>query len=196
MTRKYSGQLFWRRVHHEEPDRRDESGDHERPYHAAKHVPADDLVRRHRRDEHFLDRVHEAALKNGAGTLAVRRIDDLQHNESGNQELRVPDALHALDAAADCESKHEDVQQRRDDGRPDHLVDDLPRTNQLALDQRPRADVVSGCDQSATTSRVSSRNTSCSEEPSARSSAVGFAATMRPPRMIASSLQSASASSR
>ena len=56
-----------------------------------------------------------------------------------------------------AEPEDENVEQRRDDRRPDHLVDDLEAAHHLALDQRPERDAINH--------EPSSRKTSCSDEP-------------------------------
>ena len=164
------------------------NGDEKRARQAADDIARDDLECRHRRDQQLLNRVHESPLEDRARTFAVRRVDDLEHDQSRDQELRVRYSLDAGDSAAQANAEDEDVEQRRDDRRPDHLIDDLETADDLTLDERPKADRVQ--------LRIISRKTSCSEAPSATSSSVGFSVTIRPSRMIAMRRQSSSASSR
>jgi len=113
----------------------DEPGDQHRTRQTADDVSTDELVRRHRPrsaapGSSFMNRPWNSEL----GALAVRRVDHLEHNEPRDQELRIADAVDDRYAAAQCEAEDEDVEQRRDDRRPDHLVDDLEAANDLALD--------------------------------------------------------------
>src|SRR5690606_29684652 len=123
-------------------DAEHDHADHQPAQDRAGHVAAEDDPGRHRADQQLLDVAPELGAEEARRDVAVAVLDHAHHDQAGDDEVHVADAVHGPDAAADQAAEDQEVQRHGDRRRHQGLAPDAQDAHHLAPGDGAQGDQV------------------------------------------------------